>query len=255
MKIQILSDLHNEIRPYDTAKIQADDADVVVLAGDISNRINGIEWAKRTFSKPVIYVAGNHEHYGSEYYSTIRAMKKAAQGSNVHFLEKSGITIDGYRFLGCTFWTDFNLYRTPARSMNSAANMMSDFSLIRYGDKYFSAEDSVDIHNASLQWLKRRLADNDRNKTIVVTHHLPSLGSVAPIYDGDLLNPAFASNHGEWIDSVGIPLWVHGHTHIACDYQQGDTRIVCNPRGYVPFESSETTHFEEYKIIDLQCRN
>ena len=27
-------------------------------------------------------------------------------------------------------------------------------------------------------------------------------------------------------------LWIHGQTHEACDYLIGQTRIVCNPRGY-----------------------
>ena len=26
--------------------------------------------------------------------------------------------------------------------------------------------------------------------------------------------------------------WIHGHTHIPCQYDLGDTRVVCNPRGY-----------------------
>ena len=28
-------------------------------------------------------------------------------------------------------------------------------------------------------------------------------------------------------------LWVHGHTHDSFDYQVGNCRVVCNPRGYV----------------------
>ena len=27
-------------------------------------------------------------------------------------------------------------------------------------------------------------------------------------------------------------LWVHGHTHDSCDYRVGNTRVICNPRGY-----------------------
>ena len=27
-------------------------------------------------------------------------------------------------------------------------------------------------------------------------------------------------------------LWVHGHTHVPCDYRLWDTRVVCNPKGY-----------------------
>ena len=38
--------------------------DVVVLAGDIDRGIKGVTWAQREFcDTPVLYVAGNHEHY------------------------------------------------------------------------------------------------------------------------------------------------------------------------------------------------
>ena len=31
-------------------------------------------------------------------------------------------------------------------------------------------------------------------------------------------------------------LWVHGHTHTSFDYVLLGTRVVCNPRGYIPYE-------------------
>ena len=52
---------------------------LVVLAGDIANGAAGIEWAKRTFSGPVIYLAGNHEYYEGEFDSVQQAMRAAAR--------------------------------------------------------------------------------------------------------------------------------------------------------------------------------
>jgi hypothetical protein len=46
-----------------------------------------------------------------------------------------------------------------------------------------------------------------------------------------VLNPAFASNL-DYLMGQGVKLWVHGHTHVAKDYELNGTRIVCNPRGY-----------------------
>ena len=40
----------------------------------------------------------------------------------------------------------------------------------------------------------------------------------------------FRSNHPQ------IKLWTHGHTHDVFDYVIGETRIVCNPRGYYGYE-------------------
>lgn len=64
MKLLVLSDLHVEFAPFvpDPAAVEA--ADVVVLAGDVSNGVKGIAWARQAFAdKPVVYVVGNHEFY------------------------------------------------------------------------------------------------------------------------------------------------------------------------------------------------
>lgn len=69
--------------------------------------------------------------------------------------------------------------------------------------------------------------------TVLVTHHLPSYRSVAPNFGGHPLNPCYASNLDGLIERYKPALWIHGHTHMSCDYQLGATRVVCNPRGYV----------------------
>lgn len=107
MKIRLLSDLHLETGPF---TYQDCGEDVVVLAGDIGNGVAGIEWAK-TIPKPVVYVSGNHEHWTFDIYENLDAMRSAAKGSNVRFLENNEvfITINGetVRFVGATLWTDF----------------------------------------------------------------------------------------------------------------------------------------------------
>lgn len=80
MKIQLLSDLHNEfLRNGKTSpnhlwsgSIPETDADIIILAGDIDTGTNGAEWAiseSERLEKNVIYVLGNHEFYGHEYHS------------------------------------------------------------------------------------------------------------------------------------------------------------------------------------------
>jgi Icc-related predicted phosphoesterase len=46
------------------------------------------------------------------------------------------------------------------------------------------------------------------------------------------LNPAFASGLEDVIEKYQPDLWIHGHTHVPCDYELCGTRVVCNPRGY-----------------------
>ena len=65
---------------------------------------------------------------------------------------------------------------------------------------------------------------------VVVTHTAPSLKSIATRYQTDLLTAAFASNLDHLADQTS--LWVHGRTHVGCDYEHGGCRVINNPRGY-----------------------
>jgi hypothetical protein len=69
-----------------------------------------------------------------------------------------------------------------------------------------------------------------------VTHHLPSLNSVAPRYAGHPLNPFFVCDLAELILSRRPRFWFHGHTHTSARYQLGASTIACNPFGYVGVE-------------------
>ncbi len=75
MRIHLLSDLHNE---FDLFEPEVRDADVVILAGDINVKTRGVEWAKNTFTCPVLYVPGNHEFYGGHLTRTLEKMRAAS---------------------------------------------------------------------------------------------------------------------------------------------------------------------------------
>lgn len=105
MKTLILSDLHLELSDF---KAPSGEVDLVVLAGDIHKGNLGIYWARQTWpSKPIVYVAGNHEFYHQDRIKTIENLRSAANEMNVHFLDNDDVIIDGVRFLGCTLWTDW----------------------------------------------------------------------------------------------------------------------------------------------------
>lgn len=212
MKIRQLSDLHLETGPF-TWEDQGED--VVVLAGDIGVGVAGIEWAK-TITKPVVYVAGNHENWDGDIYENIKAMRLAAKGSNVHFLENDevNLTVNGEtaRILGCTLWTDFGeahcekhpmvLSRdhVPHHSlMHHAAHWMNDyryikakawwtpenevrykeiFDVIRVKENQFNPLAAYDLHTESRNWLADRLSEECSHRTVIVTHHAPSYQSL-----------------------------------------------------------------------------
>jgi len=230
MKLHILSDLHTEFSDFSPPKT---DADVVVLAGDIGVGSGGVEWAARRFPRAtVVYVPGNHEFYGHDIDLTDEL--KSSAPANIHILNNDTIKLDGVRFLGCTLWTDFRLNGEGEAwfARQRAKRLIEDFASIQIGGRRFTPEDSVELHEASKAWLVGELEKEFNAPTIVVTHHLPASTSVARRYANNSLNPAFASRMEDVIEKYQPALWIHGHTHVPCDYQIFSTRVVCNPRGY-----------------------
>jgi len=235
MKLHILSDLHTEFASFSAPDTEAD---VVVLAGDIGVGLDGIQWAASQFPKvPVIYVPGNHEYYDHDIALDDELVKQS--GTNIHVLNNDKIVLHGVRFLGSTLWTDFKLYGEGEAwfSRQTAKRSIKDFASIRNRGLTFTPEHSVKLHEISRAWIESELDVNFNGPTIVVTHHLPALMSVAKRYANDPFNPAFASRLEDVIEKSRPQLWIHGHTHVPCDYELFNTRIVCNPRGY-PSESS-----------------
>jgi Icc-related predicted phosphoesterase len=230
MKLHVLSDLHTEFGDFDPPET---DADVVVLAGDIGVGTDGVEWAARQYRKvPVTYVPGNHEYYHFDI--GITEQLKSSAPANIHVLDQDAYEIEGVRFLGTTLWTDFKLYGEGEAwfSRREAKRSIDDFRSIRNGARPFTPEDSVRLHEMSRAWLVGELQKEVNGRTVIVTHHLPATPSIAGRYRNDPLNPAFASSLEDIIERYQPELWIHGHTHVACDYEIYGTRVVCNPRGY-----------------------
>ena len=105
MKLGILSDLHLS---QGDLPLPGAGADMVILAGDIARPARAIAWASR-IPRPVLYVPGNHEFYGSSIEGALAELKRLAAGTNVRVLDCEETLVDGVRFLGATLWTDFRI--------------------------------------------------------------------------------------------------------------------------------------------------
>lgn len=243
-----MSDLHLEAKGLDRPQAKA--ADVVVLAGDIDNGVFGIHWALENFTVPVIYVPGNHEFYNSCRLELLVKMRRLCRGTHVHLLEQDTLEMGGWRFLGTTLWTDFALDGNQRGSMQTAQRYMMDFRAIHVSKgEPFTTRRALELHRRNLAWLQTQLKIDTAMPTAIITHHAPSPRSIAPQYDGNMLNPAFVTDLEAMIGKSNIALWIHGHTHTAFDYHIGSTRIVCNPRGYQPYETD--TGYQASKLIQL----
>ena len=286
MKIKLVSDLHLEFS--DCFVTNNNNYDVLILGGDIcvaqdlhdhpepSNTTDQVaiaagiglgrrqEKAQRfrdffkrcSFQFPhVIYIMGNHEFYNGKFYASIDYMRdEIAKYPNIYMLEQDTKIIDDVVFVGGTLWTNMN--RRDPLTMHAIKDMMNDFRIIRNDKRSYAAMSALDVairHDRTLAYIKLMLQEHKDKKCVVVGHHTPSFQSVHPMYAHDtLMNGGYHSDLSEFIlDHPQIKLWTHGHTHHPFDYVIGETRIVCNPRGYEADGYSEGTGWDPEKVIEV----
>lgn len=255
MKLHIMSDLHLEFAGFEPPQTEAE---VVILAGDIAVGLEGLYWAAQTFNRQsVIYVPGNHEYYRSDFNQMIALLRQTAHELGIFLLDSDDVVIednqgDLVRFLGCTLWTDFRLFGQDKQRicLNAASQRLNDFRMIKDGGRHLLPAQTARWHERHVQWLDDQLQKPFPGKTVVISHHLPTARSVSERYKNNLLSACYASELDRLFGSMA--LWVHGHTHDTYDYEVGETRIVCNPRGYVSgYCPPENPHFDPGLVVEV----
>ena len=263
MKIALCSDLHLEFGQIELKNTEG--ADVLILSGDImlaedldrhpnisvapsmqsSRYIKSMRYREfldnvnSEFPK-VIYIAGNHEFYDCKWVKTLDILHETmADYKNIFFLEKEILKIDDVTFIGCTLWTDMN--KGDPLTLHATRDMMNDYRTIVNDEKGYTKLKPADTalrHRETLQYIRSIVAEKHDEKFVVAGHHAPSKLSTHPRYANDkVMNGAYSSDLSEFImDHPQIKLWTHGHTHEPFDYMLGETRIACNPRGYINYE-------------------
>lgn len=233
MRIHILSDLHME---FGEVQIPRVDCDLVILAGDISTKWHGVQWALRQWPDvPVLYLLGNHEYYGENFPSLVEKLKALTEGSNVHVLENDAVAVGGYAFFGATLWADLALHGAWQDGAAEAGTQMNDYRRIRnseQGYRKLEPRDTRERHLLSRQGLEIFLGRTPPEKSVIVTHHAPSLFSLPEHRRAELLSCAYTSRLEPLIQQYQPRLWIHGHIHHSQDYRIGNTRVVANPRAY-----------------------
>lgn len=256
MRLWVGSDYHLEAtRGWDLPATNArPDFEVMVVAGDLTTRMErGVKWLlERVRDRPVIYVAGNHEAYGTDLDRTIEKARTAAAGTNIHVLENDSVTINDTVFLGATGWTDFNLFGDPERAMHAAGEVMNDYKKIRIGNYEYRLRPAHTLarHLKTRAFLQQELSGPKTLPRVVVTHMGFHREAARRGYEHDLISAAYTS--GDPIE--GADLWLYGHTHESRDFCVGTTRVVSNGKGYGPWragESWENPHFDPNLIVEI----
>jgi Icc-related predicted phosphoesterase len=279
MKIAVASDIHLEFGDIDiTNDGQADvlilSGDICVAADlDMRDRrqteLGFARWRSEMFHDffercaanfpHVIYIMGNHEYYHSDFATALGEMRrKLAHLSNLYILEREIKVIDDVTFIGGTLWTDMN--NSDPLTLYHMRTMMNDFRVIQNSDipvhfrtqegefktrtAKFSPEDAVTEHVKMKEYIQvvTAMLGKNTNKYVVVGHHAPSRRSTHAMYAHDtIMNGGYSSDMDQFIeDRPQIKLWTHGHTHHVFDYVIGETRVVCNPRGYMDMKRGQT---------------
>lgn len=282
MKIAIASDIHLEMADLNLQNTV--EADVLVLAGDIlvaqdlhdhpepqtpypleiirtlgSRQLKAQyyrDFIKRvSFQFPhVLAIAGNHEYYHGKWIGSIQTLRaEYGKYPNVHFLERDTVTIGDVTFVGGTLWTDCN--RGDPLTLHALNDVMNDYRMIRHDENGYTKlrpAHTLSRHRDTLDYFKTVIDDRKDSKVVVVSHMAPSFMSIHEKYRHDhLTNGAYYSDLSEFIlDRPQIKYWIHGHVHTDFDYQIGDCRVVCHPRGYVGYErmSQEEEPYEVFCV-------
>ena len=250
MKFQVVSDLHLEFDP--TFRLTNTGSDLLVLSGDICV----IDFFKRSPQSPyadladqfrsfikdccekwpyVLYIAGNHEFYYGCIDTSMQVLMKEFQIGNLWILDNQTITIGDVAIIGSTLWASANK-RDPI-TLHVLESMMNDFRLIkneRLDYRRFSPHQMADLNSVAVDFIEKELAWFSGKKVLICTHHSPSQLSIGEAYKDEFYMNGGYHNYLEdlILANPNIAAWTHGHTHDSFDYNIGNTRVICNPKGY-----------------------
>lgn len=269
MKLRIMSDLHLEHAPISVPVSDGERDAVLVLAGDVCcmskrSTFHGFFQGVSARFRRVLFVPGNHEYWDGSLSEAPFKFRNLLQlddsdlgvpPSKVDVLNRRRVDIDGVAFIGATWWTSFR--NANPLIMNAASYRMNDYAEIRCGGdsgyaRRLSAEDVLNCHLQDNEFIFSEIesAKRDGMRVVVITHHAPSSMSIHERYRNDGEMNEFYVNHSEYrIEATKPNLWIHGHVHSRFDYLIGDTRVVCNPRGYSSLE--DCTRFDPTFEIEI----
>jgi predicted phosphohydrolase len=252
MKIQYASDLHLEFSQnkkfLQTNPIQPL-GDVLLLAGDIvlfkymDDHDDFFKYVSDNF-EVTYWIPGNHEYYHFDASKKTGSFKESIK-DNVFLVNNISVQHEDVKLVFTTLWSKIS----PAYELQ-IEDGMNDFHVIKYKGKRFSSTQFNLFHKESLQFLNKELNYEKNGKTVVVTHHVPTLMNYPAIYKTSMLNQAFAVELGESIEASGPDYWVYGHSHFNTpDFKIKNTRLLTNQMGYVQMDEHKT--YKNNALIDI----
>lgn len=256
MKIAVGSDVHLE-NWKEALPALPDEADILIMAGDLTSLGDGATRLRERYDtdKPIFYVPGNHEYYGSVYQDRLAQIETDCDVNKINFVGPGrSYDIDGVKIVGATLWTDYKLNGDEVAGMISAGVGMSDHYTIGFreddGNKWFLPRHALELHEEHLNWLLTACAQDYNPRTIIITHHLPTRACIHPRWERSSLNPAFASEVLHRFQDFMPALWVYGHSHDEMDLTIGGTRLLSNQLGYKGENYADASGWS-FKVVEV----
>jgi hypothetical protein len=270
MRLCLTSDLHVEHHP-DVIPLVVERArllkpDVLIVAGDVSSKLETLEAALTTLraaAPRVLFVPGNHDLWMLPGGPTSRvryeeAIPAACARAGVDAIGNAPFTIDGVVFCGVTGWYDYSLRnRELDDTFKRQDYERGAWGRLRWNDTVrvsWPGDDGAELDapaicDAQVHLLERQLADAGTQPTVVVTHHLAFHGlvtSYAHIPNAppggekpwDFINGFMGSERlgAAMLRAANVRHAVAGHTHfrkrVDVDGRAGRFTAETSPVGY-----------------------
>lgn len=243
--LHVASDLHLDFYPDCGVgfceSLAGDPEGTLVLAGDImetrhEQKFLAVVRILTGKFKNVVMVSGNHEYWGSNPADTHELLDWARREfPNLHILQNEYKSIDGQYFYGGTLWY-------PKAETE------------RFADFYQILDHSPWVYEDNREFKERLFSEGwgpmDKKELIVISHHLPSVHSIHPLFKGAYNNHFFCDDMTDEIIRREFKMFIFGHTHFPFDYMLGKTRMYCNPKAY-PREEENNPNFLERMRVEI----
>jgi predicted phosphohydrolase len=255
MKIQYCSDLHLEFaenRAFIKNNPIKPVGEVLILAGDIVPLISidkhkdFFDYVSENFSV-TYWVPGNHEYYGYDLLKKTKSFQEEIR-DNVFLLNNRIVTHKGVRLILSTLWSHIS----PPNEL-AIQQDVSDFHVIKYGRRKLSVFEFNKFHSECVEFLTNALQENTIGKTIVVTHHVPTLINYPEKYRDSFLNEAFVEELSSLIEACRPDYWIYGHHHTNTpSFKIGETQMLTNQIGYVALNEHDLYKHDAIILFDTK---
>lgn len=252
MKVQLASDLHLEFsQNKEFLKVNpiTPIGDVLVLAGDIvpfsvmHKQDDFFKYVSDHF-QTTYWIPGNHEYYYFDITERSGAFTEKIK-ENVFLVNNTSVVHDDVKLIFSTLWSKI----LPGNEWQILSSL-SDFQVIKENGNLFTIQKFNQLYEDSLAFVKSELTSNKNNKTVVVSHHVPTLFNYPEKYKDSDINNAFAVELYDFIDKNRPDFWVFGHHHVNIDdFEIGKTKLLTNQLGYVKYNENQGYSGQKHIIL------